>query len=56
MGAIWQMQHVVVEPVRFAPQLDTLIAEVIHGIGDVDKMLPELAGDIFIRWVLACQL
>src|ERR1051326_972036 len=50
------MQSVVKEAVLLVPHTRTVVAEVIDGVGDVEEMLPELAGHIFVSRVVASQL
>ena len=50
------MQNVVIEIVPLIPESNVLGADVVHRIGNVDKVLPELARHVFISWVLTRQL
>ena len=38
---------------RSQAELDALIAEVIHGVGNIDEMLPKFTGYVFISRVIA---
>ncbi len=53
--AVRQVQDVVEEPVFAVPELDFLAADVVHRAADVDEMLEELAGDVFVGAVVAGQ-
>ena len=46
--AVGQVQHVVEEAVLLIPQARAVVAEMVHGVGDVEEVLPELAGDVFV--------
>ncbi len=48
MRAIRKLQHVVEEPVFLIPQSHAIVAAVAHRVRDVNEMLPEFAGDVFI--------
>ena len=50
------MKHVVEKPVFFIPEPGAFIARVIHRVRDVDEVLPEFAGDIFIDRIFFRQL
>ena len=56
MRVVRQVQHVVEEAVLFIPEPDVLAADLVHRVGDVDEVLPELAGDIFIGRIFLGQL
>ena len=47
------MQDVIEKAVLLIPQSDCLPADIVHGLADVDEVLEEFAGDIFVRAVLA---
>ena len=50
---VGQVQDVVVEAVLLVPQRDA-VAQLVHGVGDVDEVLEELRGDVLVgRVVLA---
>ena len=49
------MQDVVEESVFFVPQLDLLVADVVHGPADVDEVFEELAGDVLVRTIFSGQ-
>src|SRR6266481_2997905 len=51
--AIRQVQHVVEEAVLFIPHGFFTVAAVAHGIGDVEEVLPKLAGNVFVDRILA---
>ena len=40
------MQHVIKKAVLLVPQAKAVIAQMVHGAGNVDEVLPEFAGDI----------
>src|SRR5207245_3839177 len=48
VAAIGQMEHVVVKTVLLIPELNALTAAIVHGVGDVNKVLEEFAGHILI--------
>ena len=56
VAAIGQMEHVVVKAVLLIPELNALTAAIVHGVGDVNKVLEEFAGHILIGHLFACQL
>ena len=56
MAAIGQVQDIVVEPVVGIPQVDAILADIVHGATDVDEMLEELAGDVLINGIFLREL
>ena len=56
MRAVWQPQYVVEETIFFVPQPHAVEAAMAHGMRDVDEVLPELAGHVFVGWVFRSQL
>ena len=42
------MQHVVEEAVLLVPHALAVVPAIAHGVGDVEEVLPELAGDVFV--------
>ena len=48
LAAVGQTKHVVVEAVFVVPQRHAVNADVVHGVGDVNEVLKELASDIFV--------
>src|SRR5579862_8991354 len=56
-GAVWQPQHVVEELVLVVPQADAVLAsDPAHRLGDVEEMLEELRGNVFVDMIVLCQL
>src|SRR5712692_3382453 len=53
--AIREMEYVIEEAVLFIPHGFFTVATMAHGIGDVEEVLPELAGYVFVDGVLACE-
>src|SRR5712692_866239 len=51
--AIGEMQYVVEKSVFAVPHRIHTVAAMAHGVGDVEEVLPELAGDVFIDGILA---
>ncbi len=50
-------QAVVEEPVLVVPEIEALVlALMAHRVADVDEVLPELAGEVFVRGVVVRQL
>ena len=47
-----EMQHVVVKPVLLVPQSDTGAAHIVHRRRDVDEVLEEFAGHVFVSGIL----
>ena len=47
--AVRQVQHVVEETVLIVPHGLFAVTAMAHGVGDVEEVLPEFAGDIFIH-------
>ena len=56
MAAVRQVQHVIEEAVFFIPQFHAVVAQMIHRVRDVDEMLPELAGYVFVNRIFTRQL
>src|SRR6202007_997949 len=54
--AVRKMKNVIVKAILVVPEFNTLAAAVVHGVGDVNKVFQELAGDVFIGGILAGQL
>ena len=54
-AAVGQVEHVVEEAVLFVPQPVAVVAHVVHGLGDVEEVLEELAGDVLVGGVVARQ-
>src|SRR6266478_7090175 len=50
---VWEMEYVIEEAVLFIPHGFFTVAAVAHGIGDVEEVFPELAGDVFVDGILA---
>ena len=50
--SVRQRQDVVEESVFGVPQFDILAAEIVHRFADVNEMLEELAGDIFVGGIV----
>src|SRR6516164_1941675 len=50
------LQHVVEKAVFFVPQALAFQAAVAHGMGDVEEVLPELAGNVLIAGFVFPQL
>ncbi len=50
------VQHIVEKLVLVVPQVNIDIAHVVHGVGNVEKVLKELAGDVFVGGVGLRQL
>ena len=46
---------VVEEPILLVPQRLLRVGEAVHRVGDVDKVLPEFAGKVFVNRILLCQ-
>src|SRR6266404_2885152 len=51
--AVGQAENVVVKAVRLVPERESFTAEIVHGVGDVHKMLEEFAGYALVGRVLA---
>ena len=56
LAHVRNVQHVVEESVLVVPETDAVFAAIIHGVGDLCKVLPELAGNVFVSRILVCQL
>src|ERR1700721_4343851 len=56
MSTVGELQHVVKESVGLVPQSHSIGAEMVHGVGNVDEVLPEFAGDVFVRGILRGEL
>src|SRR5262249_40771368 len=54
--SVWKFQHVIEKSISLIPQTNFVRTAMVHGVGDVDEMLPELAGDIFIVRIVGSQL
>src|SRR6059058_296777 len=54
--AIGEMQYVVEKSVFAVPHRVHTVAAMAHGVGDVEEVLPELAGDVFIDGIFAGEL
>ena len=50
------MQYIVKKLVFFIPQCDAVATDIVHGFGNIEKVLEELGGNVFIDWVVLCQL
>jgi hypothetical protein len=50
-AAVGEVEDVVEEFVVGVPQADALAAEVVHGVGDGEEVLEELAGDVLVDLV-----
>src|SRR5579883_953511 len=46
--AVGQAQDVIEEAVFLVPQAHAVVAAMTHGVGNVDEVLPELAGHVFV--------
>src|SRR5579863_6689398 len=55
LAAIGKLKYIVEETIRLIPQPNTVLPAVAHGVSDVDKVLPELAGNIFVGGIFAGQ-
>src|SRR5215831_5597630 len=53
--SVGKMEQVVVETIFFIPEGDAVGAEIVHRVSDVDEVLEELAGDIFIGRIFFCE-
>ena len=49
------VQGIVEKPILLIPKSDAVAAQIVHGAGNVEKMLPELAGHVFIGGIVARQ-
>src|SRR6202041_2132371 len=56
MSTVGELQHVVKESVGLVPQSHSIGAEMVHGVGNVDEVLPEFAGDVFVGGILRGEL
>ena len=54
--AVRQVQDVVEEAVLVVPQRQAVAAAVVHRVGDVEEVLPELAGDVLVGRVVLREL
>src|SRR6185369_8317203 len=52
----FEMQHIVIEAVALIPKLGTVASEVVHCIGDINKVFEKLAGYILINFVFTGKL
>src|SRR5260370_31478062 len=50
------MQSIIGKAVLLVPHLDVRLAQVVDGVGDVQEVLPELAGHVFVGRVVLGQL
>ncbi len=48
LASIRQSENVIVEAILVVPQGHAINADIVHGVRDVDEVLEELAGDIFV--------
>ena len=56
VAAIRHMQHVVIEAIFFIPHACAVGAEMVDRVGDVEEVLPEFAGHVFVGRIFAGQL
>src|SRR5262249_53907203 len=54
--AVGFLQHVIEKSVFFIPQSHPVVAAMAHSVGNVDKVLPELAGYVLVGGVILRQL
>src|SRR6267378_6078805 len=54
--AVGELQHVVIKTVGVVPKGHSASAEIVHGARDINKMLEELAGDVFISRIFFRKL
>ena len=54
--SIRELQYVIVKAVGIVPKGHSANAEIVQGAGDVNEMLEELAGDVFISRIFFGQL
>ena len=54
--AVGQDQDVVDKTIFAVPKLDALAADIVHGSANIDKVLEELARDIFVGGIFLGQL
>src|SRR5215510_9053145 len=54
--AVWSVQHIVIEAILWIPQAKILSANIVHGVRDVNEVLPKLTRDIFVGRILSRQL
>jgi hypothetical protein len=50
--AVGQIQNVVVKLILLIPEADALVADVVHRLGDLEKVLEEFGGDVLIDVVV----
>ena len=55
MRPVVVMEDIIVEAIFLVPQLETASSQVIHGMGNINKMLEELAGDIAVSAIALCK-
>ncbi len=53
--SVLSVQHIVEELVLLVPERDAVAADVVHRAGDVQEVLEELGGDVFVDRVLPGQ-
>jgi len=53
--AIGQVEDVVVKFVLLVPQANALVADIVHGLGDLEEMLEELGGDVLVYIIVQRQ-
>src|SRR5215471_15870428 len=46
------MQDIVVETILFVPKRDAFFSEIVHGASNVDEVLEEFAGDVFVSRIV----
>src|SRR5690242_21272322 len=56
LAAVGEAENVVVKAVFVVPQSHTTLADVVHGMSNVDEVLEKFAGDIFVSHVFFCEL
>ena len=54
--AVRQVQHVVEELVLLVPQPNPFAADIVHRLGDIQEVLEELGGDVFVDPIVHRQL
>ncbi len=55
MAPVGHVKRVVEKTVLFIPHADAIGAEMVHGLGDVEEVLPELAGHVLVGGIFARQ-
>src|SRR5579859_8203568 len=55
MRALGQVQHIVEKLIPGIPEINPLARDVTHGPGDIEEMLEELGGNVFVDRIGAGQ-